>query len=415
MQVASQLNAVFRGAHARLLATLASRFRDIGLAEESLSHSYRLALESWTTDSIPSNAEGWLLRVANNHIIDQRRSHYHARKTSLFHEDDTALALPADTRDDESMPDERLKLMFAAANPAIDETIRAPLILQTIFGLEAAEIAPLFCVPTATMAQRLVRAKTKIRDARIPFRIPDQSEWPERLEAVLEAVYGAFCAGFEDTSDSEEQRLLQDRGVEAMYLSDLLVALLPKEPEALGLAALISFSASRAAARMAADGAFVPLEKQDTQAWSETLIRRGATLLSRASTFGGFGRFQLEAAIHSVHADRRRTGAIDWKAIAQLYDGLLHIAPTRGALVAKAYVVAKVAGPDAAVAVLNALSAAEVETFAPALACRAYLREQQGDLTGAKKDYAAAAALVGGEPARAHLNAEAARVGGGIR
>jgi predicted RNA polymerase sigma factor len=412
MLAASRLNDVVRAAHGRLLAVLASRCRDIGLAEEGLSHSYRAALESWADNAVPKNAEGWLLRVATNHIIDHQRGHFHSQRESLFHEDGSTLELPAggDEADAESMPDERLKLMFAAAHPAIDDAIRAPLILQTIFGLEAAEIAPLFCATPATMAQRLVRAKTKIRDARIPFTVPDASEWPERLEAVLEAVYGAFCAGFEDRFESAEQHRLEDRGLEAMYLSDLLAAVLPKEPEALGLAALISFSASRAATRTGPDGAYVPLEKQDTARWDELLIRRGAALLMQASKAGQLGRFQLEAAILSVHADRRRTGVIDWRAIAQLYEGLMYIAPTRGALVAQAYVVGKIAGPDAALKVLSALSDEEVEGFAPALACRAFLREQRGELKDASADYAKAAGLVTGEAVRAHLKAESARL-----
>ncbi len=414
MHVHAVLDAVVRKSHGRLLALLAAASRDIGAAEDALAHGYRAAAESWDREGVPGNPEGWLVRVAKNHMLDLRRSHFHARGKSLYGDDGSLVDLVAKESDDfegenGTGPDRRLELMFAAAHPSLDESIRAPLVMQTILGLEVKEIAPLFCTPVATMAQRLVRAKTKIRDAGIPFSIPEMREWPERLEAVLEAVYGVFCAGFEDAFETVEEHRLADRGIEAMYLADLLATLLPSEPEALGLAALISFSASRARARSEGKP-FVPLEEQDPALWDETLIYRASRWLKQASSYGGFGRFQLEAAIHAVHADRRRTGSIDWKAIAYLYEGLLHVAPTRGVIVARAYVISKVASVDAAIAALNVLESEEIEAFVPALACRANLRERKGYLQGAISDLAKAASALNPGPARTHLESERSRL-----
>nr|MCU0698779.1 hypothetical protein [Myxococcaceae bacterium] len=267
-----------------------------------------------------------------------------------------------------------------------------------------------FCLPVATMAQRLVRAKAKIRDAGIPFSVPEQREWPERLEAVLEAVYGAYSAGFEDAFETAEAHRLADRGLEAMYLADLLTTLLPDEPEALGLAALIAFSASRAAARTDGERPFIPLDEQDAARWDETLIRRGARCLEQAAAFGQLGRFQLEAAIHAVHADRKRSGVTDWRAIAQLYEGLLQLSPTRGVVVARAYVISKLASPERALAALSLLGAEDLERFAPALACRAHLRERVGDLAGAHDDLEAALALLPDGASRTHLEAQRQRL-----
>lgn len=410
MHANEALGSIVRRSHGRLLALLASEFRDISAAEDALAQSYRAAVEAWSSEGVPTNPEGWLLRVGKNFMLDLRRSHFHSRAERLENDDEAPIEIAAESVDAEQAPDRRLELMFAAAHPSLDESIRAPLILQTIVGLEVKEIAPLFSTPVATMAQRLVRAKTKIRDAGIPFSIPERREWPERLEAVLESIYGAFCAGFEDAFETVEEHRLRDRGLEAMFLADLLTTLLPNEPEGLGLAALISFSASRAAARAAVGRPFIPLEAQDASLWEDTLIRRATTWLERASTFGGFGRFQLEAAIQAVHADRKRTGVTDWVAIAHLYEGLLRVAPTRGVVVARAYVVSKVASIDAAIAALNVLDEQAFDSFVPALACRAYLRERKGNTQGAIVDLEKAVAAQPPGPSRSHLEAERNRL-----
>jgi RNA polymerase sigma-70 factor, ECF subfamily len=385
----ARLSHIVRASHGRLVAVLASRSRDIAAAEDAVSEAYRVALEKWPVDGLPDNPEGWLMTVARNRLLDRAKSHFNKNATSLHNENGEAMeiAVPANQETDD-IPDERLKLMFACAHPAIDATIRAPLILQTVLGLEAAEIARLFLVPTATMAQRLVRAKTKIRDAGIPFSIPDKAHWPERLEAVLEAIYGAYSAGLDDVAD-----ITEDRGMEALHLADLLAVLLPQEAEALGLAALICFSASRADAKTDADGHFVPLDAQDPALWDPKLIARGAQCLSRAEKLRLIGRFQLEAAIQSVHSDRRRSGYTNWLAIARLYEGLVALYPTSGVMVARAYAVFKIAGAKAGLTALNLIPAEILAEFQPAQACLAVLLAENGDVAGALEAYAKAIAL----------------------
>jgi RNA polymerase sigma-70 factor (ECF subfamily) len=315
------------------------------------------------------------------------------------------IAMPATAEVMDDVPDERLKLMFAAAHPALDPAIRAPLILQTIFGLEASEIATLFMVPVATMAQRLVRAKTKIRDARIPFAIPGREVWPERLEAVLEAIYGAYAAGFDDLAD-----VTADRGVEALYLADMLATLLPREAEALGLAALICFSASRAEARLSSARNFVPLDEQDPKNWDSRLIARAASHLSEAAKSRRVGRFQLEAAIQAVHADRRRSGTTNWVAIAQLYEGLVAHSPTNGVLVARAYAVFKAYGEVGGFAALAALDANVASSWPPALMCRGMMHAQAGRNAAARTDFAAVMDSDLSPPFRAWVEANCARL-----
>ena len=398
-KIEARLSQIVRASHGRLVAILASRTRDIAAAEDAVSEAYRMALEKWPLDGLPQNPEGWLMIVARNRLSDRAKSHFNKYSTSLFDENGEAMeiAVPANQENAE-IPDERLKLMFACAHPAIDEAVRAPLILQTVLGLEAAEIAKLFLVPSATMAQRLVRAKTKIRDAGIPFSIPDKAHWPERLEAVLEAIYGAYSAGLDDVAD-----VTQDRGVEALHLADLLSVLLPEEAEALGLAALICFSASRADAKIDADGRFVPLDAQDPLLWNSKLISRGAHCLSRAEQLRLIGRFQLEAAIQSVHSDRRRSGITNWQAIARLYEGLVALYPTSGVMVARAYAVSKIAGAKAGLKALYQVPADILAEFQPAQACLAALLAEAGDVAGAVQAYVKAISLSNDEQTRNYL------------
>jgi predicted RNA polymerase sigma factor len=314
------------------------------------------------------------------------------------------LPIPNEELEGDAVIDERLKLMFAAAHPAIDESIRAPLIMQTVLNLEASEIAQLFCVAPATMAQRLVRAKTKIRDAGIPFSIPSKDEWGSRLGDVLEAMYGAYSAALHEAYSSNS------RVGESLYLADMLGTLLPHEPEALGLAALICFSASRASARYTLEGDFVPLDKQDPRQWNAELIAVASRYLSQAHTFQKFGRFQIEAAIHAVHADRRRTGVTEWNAIVQLYEGLATLAPTRGLFVARAYAIAQVSGASAGLRALQFIDENELNTFAPALICRSYFYENLAQIDAALADLVLAISLVSNEKEKAHLLAKHKRL-----
>ncbi|GAB98568.1 putative RNA polymerase ECF-type sigma factor [Gordonia namibiensis NBRC 108229] len=400
-----------RESYSRLVGFLAAASGDLALAEDALATAFERALSTWPVNGTPENPAAWLLSVARNHQRDVWKSAAHRKSTEL---DDRADAVgevsvtPFDELDPDAIGDKRLELLFTCAHPAIDPAIRTPLMLQAVLGFEAADVAAAFAVAPATMAQRLVRAKRRIRDARIPFVVPDRAAMPARLSAVLEAVYGCFAIAWNETNGSGTGAVDSMAG-EALYLAVTLADLLDDEPEAWGLAALIAFSLSRAPART---GPFVPLEEQDTDRWNRDLIREGEAMLNRAASLDApMGRFQLEAAMQSVHTDRARTGVVAWDALRSLTTALVAVTPTLGARVAHAAIVGHAGSPAEGLALLDQLeSEHDLDDFQPFHATRADLLFRNGATAAARHHYERAATLTRDPHVREWLHH---RAGGG--
>jgi RNA polymerase sigma-70 factor (ECF subfamily) len=380
-----------RHGYGKLVAFLAARTGDVAGAEDALSEAFAAALLDWPVQGVPRSPEAWLLTVARRKSIDalRRRRSDDGAADHLRLIADELEAAAAGTAD---IPDERLRLMFACAHPAIDANIRAPLILQTTLGFDAATIASAFLVSPATMGQRLVRAKSKIRLAGIPFRVPERTDLKERLDAVLEAIYAAFAEGWSDPAGTEARR--RDLAEEAIWLGRLVVSLLPDEPEALGLLALMLHAEARRSARRDADGNYVPLADQNAAHWDAALIEEAEALLSRASAMSLVSRYQLEAAVQSAHAARRLTGATDWAAIAQLYGTLLMLTQSPVVAINRAVAIARAQGATAGLAALDALDPdTRLAEYQPYWAARADLLARIGDTDKADEAYERAIGL----------------------
>jgi RNA polymerase sigma-70 factor (ECF subfamily) len=379
-QARSRVAQVARDSYGRLLAVLAAPTRDIAAAEDALADAIERALTRWPDDGIPVNPEGWLLTVARNRLRDVWKSAGYRMTDPL---DEIDYVSPS-FEDDMPAPDRRLELMLVCAHPAIAPNIRTPLMLQSVLGVEAAAIAAAFAVEPSTMAQRLVRAKKRIRDAGIPFVLPERDDLSERLPAVLEAVYGAYAI---DWQLAPRGAPIESLSAEALHLALVLADLLPDEPEVLGLAALVCLSEARGPARRTADGGFIPLDEQDSELWDEVLMARGEVLLRRAHGQRLPGRFQYEAAIQSAHCTRATQGKVDLSALRKLHRALLRVAPSLGAAVASAAVDGEIDGPTAGLRALDSIGDPAVERFQPAWTTRAHLLSQAGRAAEAADAY----------------------------
>lgn len=383
--------AVARRSYGKLISFLAARTRDVAAAEDALSDAFAAALVGWAGSGIPANPEAWLLTVARRKMIDAARRRKSAADGSI-HLQLLVDEMEAVAARDAPIPDDRLRLMFACAHPAIDTNVRAPLMLQTILGFDAGAIASAFLVAPATMGQRLVRAKTKIRQAGIPFRVPERAELSERLDAVLEAIYAVFAEGWADPGGTEARR--RNLAEEGIWLGRLVASLLPKEPEALGLLSLMLHAEARRGARRDVHGEYVPLADQDPASWDRRLIDEAEAFLLGASRMNAIGRYQLEAAAQSAHAVRRLTGRTDWAAIVQIYDGLWAISASPVVAINRAVALAEARGPAAGLAALAALANdARLADYQPYWAARAELLARTRQVDAAEQAYQRAIGL----------------------
>jgi predicted RNA polymerase sigma factor len=395
--VQSRVAELTRDSYGRLLAVLAAPTRDLAAAEDALADAFERALARWPDDGIPANPEGWLLTVARNRLRDLWKSSGYRMTEPLDETDYVSTSLDDDMT---AIPDRRLELMLVCAHPAIAPNIRTPLMLQSVLGVEAAGIATAFAVEPATMAQRLVRAKKRIRDAGIPFVLPGRDDLAERLPAVLEAVYGAYSIDWQLTPQGAP---IESLAAEALHLALVLAELLPDEPEVLGLAALVCLSEARRPARRTADGAFVPLDEQDTDLWDAALIARGEALLRRAHDHHRPGRFQYEAAIQSAHCARAGQGHVDLNALRKLHRALLRITPSLGAAVAAAAVDGELDGPAAGLRALAAIDEPSAARFQPYWTTRAHLLAEVGRGAEAAQAYRRAIELTADAGVAEHL------------
>jgi predicted RNA polymerase sigma factor len=403
----STADAVARRSYGKLVAFLAARTQDVAAAEDALSDAFAAALEDWPAKGCPSNPEAWLLTVARRKVIDSaRRRHTADTATNQVQLIVEGLAGTAEA----DIPDHRLALMFACAHPAIEAAIRAPLMLQAVLGLNAATIASAFLMSPTTMGQRLVRAKNKIRQAGIPFRIPEREELPGRLDTVLDAIYAAFAEGWTDPGGADVAR--RDLAEEALFLGRLVTELLPEEPEALGLLALMLHAEARRPARRTPQGEYVPLAEQDPALWDLQMIEEAEALLLRASALGSIGRYQLEGAVQSAHVARRQTGRANWAAVVQLYDALFELSRSPVVAINRALAIAEMRGPRAGLAAMQEVAAdARLAEYQPYWAARADLLARAGEHAEARHAYDIAIGLEGDPAVRRFLQQRQSALG----
>ncbi|MDX3855184.1 RNA polymerase sigma factor [Streptomyces sp. AK02-01A] len=399
----SSVESVFREERGRLLASLVRRFGDLDLAEEVASEAIEAALVHWPVEGVPARPGAWLLTTARRRAVDRlRRDQAYAARLAVL-QVEAGRAGPTPSPDaDSDLPDERLQLFFTCAHPALPAEDRAALTLRCLAGLTTPEVARAFLVSSATMAQRIVRAKKKIREARIPFRVPGADELPERLPGVLQVLYSIFTEGYAASSGPQLQRL--DLAEEAIRLARILRRLLPAEREVAGLLGLLLLTHARRDARTGPDGEFVLLDDQDRGRWDRTMIEEGRGLVLAALTGGPPGVYGVQAAIAALHDEAVDVATTDWPQVVALYDVLLALAPSPVVALNRAAAVAMRDGPEAGLTLLDELAGEpRLRGYHPYPAARAELLQRLGRYAEAAAAYRKALDLVGTEPERAHL------------
>jgi len=395
-----------RQSYSKLIAFLAARTRDVAGAEDALSEALAVALTEWPDKGVPNAPDAWLLTVARRKLVDALRrrrldedASAHLQWLAELHDDDEA---------EPAWPDRRLGLLFACAHPGLSRDVHAPLMLQVVLGFDAAAIASAFLIAPASMAQRLVRAKAKIRQAGIGFEVPQGEALRERLASVLDAIYAAYAEGWSDPEGVDARR--RNLADEAIWLGRLVASLLPDESETLGLLSLMLHAHARRDARRNAAGDYVPLSEQDPARWDAAMVDEAEALLHRANRCDGVpGRYQLEAAVQSAHAMRRRSGAIDWPAIEHLYDALCELTGSPVAALNRAVALAETRGTAAGLAALDALASdARLAEYQPFWAARAELLMRSGANEAAQQAYAQAIGLEREPAVRRYLQQRAA-------
>ncbi|GGW34655.1 RNA polymerase sigma factor [Streptomyces xantholiticus] len=398
---------VFREEYGRAVAVLVRRFGDFDIAEEAVQEAFATAVRRWPDDGLPPRPAGWIITTARNAAVDRlRREAARADR----HAQAALLRAPIEPAEEGPVHDDRLRLIFTCCHPALAPAARVALTLRLLCGLTTAEIARAFLVTEPTMAQRLVRAKGKIRDARIPYRVPAEHELPDRLPAVLSVVYLVFNEGY--AAGSGARLVREDLCAEAVRLGRLLAALMPDEPEVLGLLALMLLTESRRPARTGPEGELVPLPEQDRRLWDADLVAEGQALVRRCLRRGRPGPYQIQAAISAVHSDAADAASTDWGQVLRLYDQLTALAPSPVVALNRAVAVAEVEGPEAALRLVSELETG-LGTFHVLHAVRADLLRRLGRRSEAIAAYEAAITGAGNAAEAAFLRRRLGELGNG--